>query len=107
MVHQLVESLKDKMGKFAVSNALDTLTDWGIIDGEYGETENGRAGYLYRIDMERHGDHIKALYRGTLWQMKTAWSKPVVIFWSVLGIIYIGSANIIQDSRCSGYSLGW
>ena len=57
------------MGKFAVSNALDTLTDWGIIDGEYGETENGRAGYLYRIDMERHGT-IKALFE-ELWQMKT------------------------------------
>ena len=35
-----------------------------------------------------------------------AWLKPVVIFWSVLGIIYIGSANIIAGLALLGI-LAW
>jgi predicted transcriptional regulator len=55
---KLVKSLERHMDKTAVSCALDTLTDWMIIYGEYGETENGRAGYLWFVD----NDAIKELY---------------------------------------------
>lgn len=60
---KLVDVLKDKMSKNEVSHALDTLwLDWGIVESEYGETENGRCGRLFYIDDERHGDRIKKVY---------------------------------------------
>ena len=33
-----------------VLHAINTLTDWVFIYGEYGETEKGRAGRIYFID---------------------------------------------------------
>ena len=60
---KLVDSLQDYMTKNIVSESLDTLTDWIIIDGEYGPTDKGRAGYLYHIDTKDDGDfRIKELY---------------------------------------------
>jgi|WetSurMetagenome_2_1015567.scaffolds.fasta_scaffold47849_9 hypothetical protein len=60
---KLVESLQDYMTKNTVNESLDTLTDWLIIDGEYGATEKGRAGYLYYIDTKDGGDfRIKELH---------------------------------------------
>ena len=60
---KLVDRLSDYMDKNHVSEALDTLDDWVIIAGEYGPTENGRAGYLYYIDTKDGGDFtIKKLY---------------------------------------------
>ena len=51
------------MDKSTISQALDCLTDWMIIYGEYGETEKGRAGYLYFVDTHDGGDfRIKELY---------------------------------------------
>lgn len=51
------------MSKNTVSESLDTLSDWIIIYGEYGSTENGRAGYLYFIDTKDGGDFkIRDLY---------------------------------------------
>jgi len=58
---KLVETLKDKMSKNVVSHAMDTLCDWMLIYGEYGETENGRAGRLFLID-DDHKHRIKDLY---------------------------------------------
>ena len=46
---KLVEILKEKGDKKDVSNALDLLSDWGIIKGHYDKTEKGRAGYVYEI----------------------------------------------------------
>ena len=46
-----------------VSEAIDTLTDWLIIKGEYGPTDKGRAGYLMSIETHDGGDfRIKELY---------------------------------------------
>jgi hypothetical protein len=60
---KLIDLLSVYMDEHKVSGALDTLTDWVIIDGEYGMTENGRAGYLYYIDTHDGGDfRIKKLY---------------------------------------------
>jgi len=60
---KLVDLLKDYMDKNDVSNSLDTLTDWMVVDGKYGPTENGHVGYLYYIDTKDGGDFtIKKLY---------------------------------------------
>jgi hypothetical protein len=65
---KLVDELQDYMDKNIVSGALDTLTDWIIIDGEYGPTDKGRAGYLYFIDTKDGGDfRVKQLY-DTYWK---------------------------------------
>ena len=51
------------MDKNTVSESLDTLTDWLIIAGEYGATENGHAGRLFFIDTHDGGDFtIRDLY---------------------------------------------
>jgi hypothetical protein len=51
------------MNRLEVSNALDTLSDWMIITGEYGETTKGRAGYCFCIDTKDGGDNrIEKLY---------------------------------------------
>jgi|WetSurMetagenome_2_1015567.scaffolds.fasta_scaffold27392_2 hypothetical protein len=60
---RLVDLLKEYMDKNRVSEALDTLTDWLIIDGEYGATGDGRAGYILYIDTHDGGDdRIKQLH---------------------------------------------
>jgi len=45
----LTGKLKKQMSMEKVSNALDTLADWGIIQGAYGPTEKGCVGYIYEI----------------------------------------------------------
>ena len=60
---KLVESLSRHMDKIVVSRSIDTLTDWMIVYGEYGETEKGRAGYCLYIDTHDGGDYrIRDLY---------------------------------------------
>lgn len=58
---KLVERLEHKVSKNTISDALDTLFDWGIIKGEYGPTDTGRAGRLFQISNE-HKSRIKDLY---------------------------------------------
>ena len=60
---KLVELVKDYMDKITVSHSINTLCDWMIIYGEYGETEKGRAGRLWFIETHDGGDYtIKELY---------------------------------------------
>lgn len=60
---KLVELSKDYMDKITVSHSINTLCDWMIIYGEYGETEKGRAGRLWFIETHDGGVHtIKELY---------------------------------------------
>lgn len=74
---KLVLSLEKHMDKKAVSHALDTLCDWMIIYGEYGETENGRASYLWYVDTHDGGDfRIRDLYE-KCWKVER--EKGVVI----------------------------
>jgi len=49
---KLVEGLEGLVGKSTIINNLNTLSDWGIIKTEFGETEAGRAGRLYSISGE-------------------------------------------------------
>lgn len=49
---QLVVSLKGLLSKATILNGLDTLSDWGIIKTEFGETKAGRAGRLFSISGE-------------------------------------------------------
>lgn len=49
------------LDKLTISRALDTLTDWMIIYGEYGPSTPGHATYLYFID-EHHEIKIAELY---------------------------------------------
>lgn len=49
---KLVEGLRGLVAKSTILNALDTLSDWGIVKTEFGETEAGRAGRLYYISGE-------------------------------------------------------
>lgn len=49
---KLVEGLKGLVSRSTIVNDLSTLSDWGIIKTEYGETEAGRAGRLYSISGE-------------------------------------------------------
>ena len=58
---RLVERLDGKISKNTISNAIDTLFDWGIIKAEYGPTDTGRAGRLFQISNE-HKNRIKDLY---------------------------------------------
>ena len=48
----LVERLDGVLSKTTVANALNTLSDWGIIKTEYGETSKKHAGRLYSISGE-------------------------------------------------------
>lgn len=65
---KLVDSLKDVMPKNMVSAAVDTLTDWMIVEGHYGATEKGRAGYLFQVS-DSHCHRIRALYEEH-WKVK-------------------------------------
>lgn len=49
---QLTDSLSDILSKATVLNGLDTLSDWGIVNTEFGETRAGRAGRLFSISGE-------------------------------------------------------
>ena len=60
---RLVERLSGIMSKKDVSDALDKLFDWGFIQGEYGATENGKAGRIFKIALSSK-QGIKALYNG-------------------------------------------
>jgi len=57
----IVEKLKNKVSKIEISMALDTLSDWGIIEYEYGPTGKGRAGCLFKIT-SHHKQKVKELY---------------------------------------------
>jgi predicted transcriptional regulator len=52
------------MSTLQVSASLDTLTDWDIIYGEYGTTEQGRAGYCYFINPDHIGTLEKIKKKG-------------------------------------------
>ena len=59
---RLVERLNGKLSKNTISDAIDTLFDWGIIKAEYGPIDDmGRAGRLFVISNE-HKSRIKDLY---------------------------------------------
>ncbi len=49
---ELTEGLKGIVGKTSIQSALDTLSDWGIVTTEFGETPAGRAGRLYYVSGE-------------------------------------------------------
>lgn len=61
--NKLVKLMNEKinMSKSTVMNALNVLFDWGIVRGEYGETDEGRAGRLLMITSE-HKETIKKVY---------------------------------------------
>ena len=63
---KLVESLSWCMDKDTISNSLDTLTDWCVVYGGYGETHDGRSGWLLFIDTQNN-HIIKELYE-TCWK---------------------------------------
>lgn len=46
---KILEIFNGQYDKYEISNSMDTLSDWCIVFGEYGETEHGRAGYRYYI----------------------------------------------------------
>jgi len=49
---KLVTGLKGLVSRSTILKDLETLSDWGIIKTEFGETETGRAGRLYAISGE-------------------------------------------------------
>jgi predicted transcriptional regulator len=49
---ELVDGLKGIVSKTTILSALDTLSDWGIVATEFGETSSGRAGRLYYVSGE-------------------------------------------------------
>ncbi len=61
--NKLVKLMNEKvnMSKSTVVKALNVLFDWGIVRGEYGETEERRAGRLLTITSE-HKETIKKVY---------------------------------------------
>jgi hypothetical protein len=59
---KLVEVFDGVISKQDISHALDTCTDWMIIHGHYDNLENGRAGYVYEIDLNSGGHGIPDLY---------------------------------------------
>lgn len=63
---RLVKSLSDYMTREEVAKALDMLSDWHIVEGHYGETEKGHAGWLYYI-IENVKPTIEVLYE-TYWK---------------------------------------
>lgn len=58
---RLVERLEGKVSKNSISEAIDTLFDWGIIKAEYGPTDKGQAARLFEISNE-HKARIRDLY---------------------------------------------
>ena len=55
------ESSNNTISKNTVSNAIDTLFDWGIVKAEYGPTDSGKAARLLMISNEAK-PLIKDLY---------------------------------------------
>jgi len=58
---KLVEKLHGFVGESTIPSLLRSLTDWGIVTTEYGETTQGRAGRFYYISGEA-SDMIKETY---------------------------------------------
>ena len=58
---KLVDILKPIMSKVTVAKSIDTLFDWNIVKGEYGETTSGHAGRLLKITNESK-DKMNAVY---------------------------------------------
>jgi hypothetical protein len=58
---ELVESLKGLVGESTIPALLRSLSDWGIVATEFGETKQGRAGRFYYISGEAY-DMIKETY---------------------------------------------
>ena len=58
---KLVRSLDGIVSKSSILNAVNTLSDWGIVKTEFGETEAGRAGRLYYVSGEAES-MIRATY---------------------------------------------
>lgn len=58
---KLVESLNGLVGESTIPSLLRSLSDWGIVTTEYGETDKGRAGRFYYISGEAY-DMIKETY---------------------------------------------
>lgn len=46
---KLVTAFDGVLSKSGILNSLNTLSQWGIIKTEFGETETGRAGRLYSV----------------------------------------------------------
>jgi len=51
--NKLVQLLKGEVSGSTITKSLHNLFDWGIIKGDYGETEKGRAGRLFFISNPR------------------------------------------------------
>lgn len=58
---KLVDKLKPIMSKVTVSKSIDTLFDWNIVKGEYGETTPGHSGRLLKITNESK-DRMTTVY---------------------------------------------
>ena len=58
---RLVERLEPNVSKNTISDSLDTLSDWGIIKGEYSRIDTDQFGVLFQIHNE-HKDRIKEIY---------------------------------------------
>jgi len=58
---KLSELLKDEMSPSTVLKALRTAFDWGIVKGQYGETDAGRPGRLLYIPGESK-ETIREIY---------------------------------------------
>jgi predicted transcriptional regulator len=60
---RIVERLSGDLDKITISNALDTLTDWGIVSGYYGSTRTRKPAYCYCYTItEHHRSRMKDLY---------------------------------------------
>lgn len=59
------ERLSPVMGRDEISNALDTLTDWMIVDGHYDGIGEGRAGYCFEITQSAlpRMDELRNMFR--------------------------------------------
>ena len=58
---KLVDILKPIMSKVTVAKSIDTLFDWNIVKGEYGETTPGHAGRLLKVTNESK-DKMNVVY---------------------------------------------
>jgi DNA-binding PadR family transcriptional regulator len=49
---KLVGELEGAVSKSTILNALNTLSQWGVINTEFGELDSGRAGRIYSVSGE-------------------------------------------------------
>lgn len=68
--NKLVDFFDGVMDGSRILNLLHFLSDWGIVEGQYGDLGNGRAGRLYYIDSgevwrirEIYEEHVKPYER--------------------------------------------